>query len=118
MHIIRALVALSSSLAVALAIPISAAATGSTVIVTPTNTQGWSTADTRLGGAVNFVADSAAPGNPHNGALQLTKDLTTTAKAQYLHAANTPPSQVLQSLVIILNRFRHQDRSLTHLTSW
>jgi len=64
------------------------------VVVTPANTQGWSTADTRPGGAVNFVSDSTAPGNPHVGALQLTTDATTTSKAQYLHAANTPLSSV------------------------
>ena len=58
------------------------------IIVTPTNTQGWSTADTRPGGAVNFVVDPTAPGDPHTGALQLTTDSTTAAKAQYLHAAS------------------------------
>ena len=31
-----------------------------TVVVTPANTQGWSTADTRPGGAVNYVADTRA----------------------------------------------------------
>lgn len=66
----------------------------SQVIVTPTNTQGWSTADTRPGGSVNFISDSSAPGNPHYGALQLTTDATTTAKAQYLHDANTPIANV------------------------
>jgi hypothetical protein len=66
----------------------SAHAAGTTVVVTPTNTQGWSTADTRPGGAVNFVQDNTAPGSPNNGALQLTTDATTTAKAQYLHAAS------------------------------
>ncbi len=57
-----------------------------TTVVTPTNTQGWSTSDTRPGGAVNFVADATAPAGV--GALQLTTDLTTTAKAQYMHAAS------------------------------
>jgi hypothetical protein len=70
------------------------AAAATTVIVTPTNTHGWSTADTRPGGAVNFVMDSSAPGNPHNGALQLTTDVTTAAKAQYMHDANTALSSV------------------------
>ena len=65
-------------------------AAGTTVVVTPTNTQGWSTADTRPGGAVNFVADATAPAGA--GALQLTTDATTTSKAQYMHAANTPLS--------------------------
>ncbi|HZV27632.1 MAG TPA: hypothetical protein VFG00_15245 [Acidothermaceae bacterium] len=63
-----------------------------TIVVTPTDTQGWSTADTRPGGQVNFVVDSTAPSGA--GALQLTTDLTTTSKAQFLHAANTPLSTV------------------------
>ena len=74
--------------------PAGTAFQSSDVIVTPTNTQGWSTADTRPGGAVNFVVDSSAPGNPHAGALQLTTDATTTAKAQYMHGTNTPLSNV------------------------
>jgi hypothetical protein len=66
-----------------------------TVVVTPTNTQGWSTADTRPGGAVNFVVDSTAP-NGGFGALQLTTDATTAAKAQYMHEANTPLADVTE----------------------
>jgi hypothetical protein len=69
-------------------------AAGSTVVVTPTNTQGWSTADTRLGGAVNFVTDATSPAP--TGALQLTTDGTNAAKAQYMHAANTPLSNVTE----------------------
>lgn len=64
----------------------------STVIVTPTNTQGWSTADTNSGGDVDFVVDATAPAG--NGALQLKTDATTTAKAQYMHLANVPLSNV------------------------
>lgn len=75
----------------AFAVPALAA---STVVVTPANTQGWSTADTRPGGAVNFVVDPSSPAP--DGALQLTTDATTTAKAQYLHAANTPLASVTQ----------------------
>lgn len=67
---------------------------GSRVVVTPGNTQGWSTADTRTGGAVNFVVDATAPSG--TGALQLTTDATTTAKAQYLHAESTPLAGVTQ----------------------
>jgi hypothetical protein len=67
---------------------------GSTIVVTPTNQQGWSTSDTRPGGAVNFVVDSTAPAG--NGALQLTTDATTAAKAQYLHAASVPLSDVTE----------------------
>src|SRR3954468_21336599 len=63
-----------------------------TIIVTPTNQQGWSTSDTRPGGAVNFVVDATAPSG--NGALQLTTDATTTAKAQYMHAASVPLADV------------------------
>src|SRR6478735_4524055 len=66
----------------------------STVVVTPTNTQGWSTADTRPGGAVNFVVDSTAPSGA--GALQLTTDGTTTSKAQYLHDTSTPLANVTE----------------------
>lgn len=67
----------------------------STVVVTPINTQGWSTADTRPGGAVNYVTDSTSP--YPNGALQLTTDLTTTSKAQYMHdAASTTLASVTQ----------------------
>lgn len=62
------------------------------VKVNPSNTQGWSTADTRPGGAVSFVTDSTAPAG--NGALKLTTDSTNAAKAQYMHSANTPLSQV------------------------
>ncbi len=63
-----------------------------TTVVTPSNTEGWSTADTRPGGAVNFVADATSPFP--GGALQLTTNASTTAKAQYLHATNTPLSAV------------------------
>jgi hypothetical protein len=66
----------------------------STVVVTPTNTQGWSTADTASGGQVNFVTDATAPAGA--GALQLTTDATIASKAQYLHAANTPLASVTE----------------------
>jgi len=65
---------------------------GSTIVVTPSNQQGWSTADTRPGGDVNFVVDASAPSG--NGALQLTTDATTAAKAQYMHETNTPLANV------------------------
>ena len=66
----------------------------STIVVTPTNTQGWSTADTRPGGSVNFVVDATAPAGI--GALQLTTDATNAAKAQYLHVASTPLANVTE----------------------
>ena len=56
------------------------------VVVTPTNPQGWTTADTRPGGSVDFVVDSTAPRGGQ--ALRLITDATTTAKAQYMHEAN------------------------------
>ena len=63
-----------------------------TVVVTPANQQGWTTADTRPGGTVTFVADPSSPYPA--GALQLSTDLTLTAKAQYLHPTNTPLASV------------------------
>jgi hypothetical protein len=74
--------------AIAALLTLTAAFAATTITVTPSNTQGWSTADSTPGGAVNFVVDNTAPGGV--GALQLTTNMTTTAKAQYLHAANTP----------------------------
>lgn len=63
-----------------------------TVVVSPANQQGWTTADTRPGGAVNFVPESNTFFG--NGSLQLTTTSATTAKAQYMHAANTDLSDV------------------------
>lgn len=68
-----------------LAVGVAAATAASIVVVTPTNQQGWTTADTRPGGSVTFVADATAPRGA--GALRLTTDLTATAKAQYMHEA-------------------------------
>jgi len=72
----------------------STAAAATTVVVTPSNMQGWTTADTRPGGQVTFVTDPASPFP--DGALQLTTDATTAAKAQYLHPTNTPLAQVTE----------------------
>ena len=68
------------------------ASAATTVVVSPIQHQGWSTADTRPGGAVMFVNDPTSPFP--SGALQLTTVNTTAAKAQYLHAANLPLSGV------------------------
>ena len=66
-----------------------------TIVVTPpVNSQGWSTNDTTAGGTVDFVVDSTAPAGV--GALQLTTDASTTAKAQYFHATNTPLANVTE----------------------
>src|SRR5580765_3980437 len=62
------------------------------VVVTPADPQGWTTDDTRPGGTVSFVVDGTAPGGV--GALRLTTNATTTAKAQYMHAAATPLADV------------------------
>src|SRR5687767_216279 len=80
--------------AVALAVMVTTAFAATTVVVTPTNTQGWSEADTRPGGTVTFVSDPSSP--LPSGALQLTTDATTTAKAQYLHGANTALADVTE----------------------
>ena len=82
------------ALVASLVLGVTAALAAEIVVVTPTNTQGWSTADTRPGGAVNFVVDPTAPRGA--GALQLTTDLTVTAKAQFLHGANTPLADVTE----------------------
>ena len=71
-----------AAFAVALLLP-SVAEAAPTITVTPQHQMGWSTADTRPGGDVNFITDSTAPAG--NGALQLTTDATTAAKAQYMH---------------------------------
>ena len=63
-----------------------------TLVVTPVNTRGWTTADTRPGGAVSIVLDSTSPAP--GGSLSLTTDATTTAKAQYMHATETPITDV------------------------
>lgn len=85
--------AVGAAMLIPLALPFAAIASGSQVIVTPSNTNGWSMSDTRPGGTVSYSMDSTAPGTPHNGALELSTD-TTAAKAQYMHSASTPLSQV------------------------
>lgn len=65
-----------------------------TVVVTPSNTQGFTEADTRPGGDVNFVSDPTSP--YPNGALQLTTNATTTAKAQYMKAESVALSDVTE----------------------
>lgn len=67
-----------------------------TLVVTPVNQRGWTGvppgADTRPGGTVQLILDSSAPAG--TGALQLTTDATTAAKAQFMHAADTPIGMV------------------------
>lgn len=82
------------TLVVGLAGQASADGRGHRIVVTPDDQQGWSTADTRPGGTVSFVVDRSATAG--HGALELTTDGTATAKAQYLHAANTPLAGVTE----------------------
>jgi hypothetical protein len=84
----------SVALAAAISLVVAAVAFAATVVVTPTNQQGWSTADTRPGGAVTFVVDGTAPAGV--GALKLTTDATTTSKAQYMHDANVALGSVTE----------------------
>ncbi len=71
---------------------------GGAVVVTPANMQGWSCvppqADTRPGGNATFIVDPTAPSGA--GALQLTTDLTTTAKVQCVHSTNTLLTSIRQ----------------------
>lgn len=80
-------------MAISLVLP-TAAGAAAPIIVTPADQQGWSTADTRVGGAVNFVPDATAPSGV--GALQLTTDATNAAKAQYMHETSTPIANVTE----------------------
>ena len=95
MNIKRKVSSILGGLGIAVAVPAVAFA-ASTTIVTPSNTQGWTTADTRPGGSVQIISDNTAPGDPHNGALQLTTDVTTTAKAQYMHESSTALGDVTE----------------------
>jgi len=88
----KKLLGIGIGLAAAAVLAVSAFA-ASTVVVTPAHTQGWSEADTRPGGDVNFVVDATAPGG---SALQLTTTASTAAKAQFLHEANTPLANVTE----------------------
>lgn len=67
----------------------------STVVVTPTNQQGWHATELTGGATVSYVADNT-PGAPlPPGALQLaTPSTPTTAHVQYLHDTLTPLSSV------------------------
>ena len=69
-------------------------AAATTVIVSPANMQGWSSAaplaDTRTGGAVSLVPDANAPGGG-TGALRMITTNDSAAKVQYMHDANNTP---------------------------
>jgi hypothetical protein len=75
-----AAIATAGIMALATAFPTFAAPT--TVVVTPSNPQGWVVSpDTTSGGEVNFVADSTSPAPP--SALQLKTNSTSASKAAY-----------------------------------
>lgn len=77
------------ALAALLALPASAA---TTAVVSPSNTNGWSTSDTRPGGEISFSEDATSP--YPDGALSLVTDGTNEAKAQYMHEAHAMLSDV------------------------
>ena len=76
-----------------------------TLVVTAVNTRGWSTADTRPGGTVEFTLDSSSPAP--GGALRLITNNTTAAKAQFMHATET-----LLADVVDLNYYTKQNSAL------
>ncbi len=89
-------VASVAGLAVATVLPLAAHAAPSTVVVTPANTQGWSTADTTAGGSVTYSNDTTTPGTPNNGALELKTDSDTASRAQYMHTTTTALADVTE----------------------
>ena len=66
------------------------------VTVRPESLNGWTTAEpvatTTAGGAVNFISDATAPSV--YGAVQMTTDGTSTAKAQLMRAEAIPLSSI------------------------
>lgn len=86
--------ALIAAIAAATLLLVVVAAASTVVVTPPVNSQGWSTNDTNAGGTVDFVVDPTAPAGV--GALQLTTDASTTAKAQYFHGTNTPLANVTE----------------------
>ena len=70
-------------------------ALAATVVVTPSSSS-WHRVDTRPGGDVTFTEEYGAPAGHGSGALKLTTDATTAAKADYWteQVAGTPLSGV------------------------
>jgi hypothetical protein len=83
-----------------LALPVLASASPSTVVVRPSDTQGWVSnsgpAETRANGHFAFIADATSP--LPSGALQLTTGDATGSplqdKVQYMHPSNLPLASV------------------------
>ena len=82
----------AAAIAVAIGMPLSALAASNTVTVTQQNQQGWSTTELSSDATIKYITDATSPAP--NGALQLITGVTTTSKAQYLHAANTPLTDI------------------------
>lgn len=75
----------ATALALSVVLPVLA---DTTIVVTAANTQGWFEGESNNNSTIEFVTDVTAPGG--TGALELTTALLpTSAKAQYLHAADT-----------------------------
>jgi hypothetical protein len=77
---LRSLVATAAATVAVLALAGSAAA--ATIVVTQ-NSAGWHPLDTRPGGTVTFTNEFGAPPGLGSGALKLTTNATTGAKADY-----------------------------------
>jgi hypothetical protein len=85
-RIMKTRTSLSALLAAVIFMAASSAAAQNYVVVAPGQEQGWTDSESTAGGDVTFVSDADAPRGA--GALQLTTDATTTAKASYLHTAD------------------------------
>lgn len=77
-----------SGLAIATFSTAHADTTATTVVVTPSNTQGWATQD---GAPTYVVGPTGADGS---GSLKFETDNTSLSKENYFHATNTPLSEV------------------------
>jgi len=78
--------------ALAAIIGLTSAFAATTVVVTPSHTNGWYPADVRPGGEFHYISDPTSP--LPSGALQLKTDSTTAAKVQYMHDTTTPLNSV------------------------
>lgn len=78
------------------AVPSFAQEDSETLVVTPVNPRGWTStaapADTRPGGTFALINSPGAPLG--TGSASLVTDNTTTAKVQFMHAADTPLSAI------------------------
>lgn len=77
-------IAIAAVFATSMYLSISASAAPETVVVTPTNMQGWSQGSTNLTGSTEFTEEFGAPADYGNGSLKLTTT-DSSAKAQFVH---------------------------------